>query len=113
MKYLAAVAADADDRLLPDILLADRELSSAPIHIAIVGSKQDPAAQSLHASALRYPTDYLQIDWLDRAEGELPNREIRYPDMAHAAAFACADGACSSPVYVASDIEPTVHRLTH
>jgi hypothetical protein len=28
------------------------------------------------SAALRYPADYLQIDWLDRAEGELPNRDI-------------------------------------
>jgi uncharacterized protein YyaL (SSP411 family) len=112
MKYLAAVAAAADDQLLPDILLADRELSTAPIHIAILGAKRDPAAQSLHAAALRYPADYLQIDWLDRSEGELPNRDIQYPPMDHAAAFACADGACSSPVYEAREIEPTVRKLT-
>jgi uncharacterized protein len=112
MKYLAAVAAAADDELLPEILLADRELSSAPIHIAIVGGKRDLAAQSLHAAALSYPADYLQIDWLDRSEGELPNRDIQYPQMDHAAAFACADGACSSPVYEAREIEPTVRKLT-
>ena len=112
MKYLAAIAAAAADQLLPDILLADVELATAPIHIAIVGGKRDPAAQSLYAAALRYPADYLQIDWLDRAEGELPNHEIQYPEMEHAAAFACADGACSSPVYEAREIEPTVKKLT-
>jgi uncharacterized protein len=112
MKYLAAVAAATDDQLLPDILLADQELSSSPIHIAIVGGKHDPAAQSLHAAALRYPADYLQIDWLDRAEGQLPNHDIQYPEMDHAAAFACADGACSTPVFEAREIEPTVRKLT-
>ena len=111
MKYLAAVAAAGDEVLLPDILLADRELSTAPIHIAIVGSKQDTAAQSLHTAALRYPADYMQIDWLDRAEGELPNRDIQYPETKRAAAFACADGACSSPVYEADEIEPAVRKL--
>jgi uncharacterized protein YyaL (SSP411 family) len=111
MKYLAAVAAQAGEQFLPEILLADRELSTAPIHIAVVGGKRDPAAQSLHAAALRYPADYLQIDWLDRAEGELPNRDIQYPEMKIAAAFACADGACSSPVYAADAIEPAVSKL--
>jgi uncharacterized protein YyaL (SSP411 family) len=111
MKYLAAVAAAAGEQFLPEILLADRELTTAPIHIAIVGGKGDAAAQSLHAAALRYPADYLQIDWLDRAEGELPNRDIHYPQMKLAAAFACADGACSSPVYAADEIEPAVGKL--
>jgi uncharacterized protein YyaL (SSP411 family) len=110
MKYLVAFAAAEHDQLLPEIVLADGELSAPPIHIAIVGSKQDPAAQSLHAAALRYPADYLQVDWLDRSEGDLPNREIQYPDMERAAAFACADGACSSPVFDADKIEPAVHH---
>jgi uncharacterized protein len=110
MKYLAAVADPAGQQLLPEIVLADRELSNAPIHIAIVGSKKDPAAQLLHAAALRYPADYLQVDWLDRAEGELPNPDIQYPDMGQAAAFACANGACSTPVYEADEIAKAVHR---
>ena len=110
MKYLAAIANPGDEQLLPEIALADRELSNAPIHIAIVGSKNDPAAQLLHAAALRYPADYLQVDWLDRTEGDLPNPDIQYPDMGRAAAFACANGACSTPVYEANDIAAAVHR---
>ena len=110
MKYLTAVAASRSDELLPEILLADRELSTAPIHIAIVGSKKDPAAQLLQAAARKFPADYLQVDWLDRAEGELPNHEIQYPDMGRAAAFACADGACSSPVYEADEIALAVRK---
>jgi uncharacterized protein YyaL (SSP411 family) len=114
MKYLASFASAYDQQLWPDILLADSELSAAPIHVAIVGSKKDPVAQALHTAALAYPADYLQIDWLDRAEGELPNPEIQYPDMEQAAAFSCADGACSSPVYTATQIGPAVRRaLSH
>ena len=110
MKYLAAIANPAEEALLPEIVLADRELSNAPIHIAIVGSKKDSAARVLHSAALRYPADYLQVDWLDRGEGELPNPDIQYPDMGRAAAFACANGACSTPVYEADDIAAAVHR---
>jgi uncharacterized protein len=110
MKYLSAYAAANSEQLLPDILLADRELSGAPIHIAIVGGKKDPRAQLLHSAALRYPADYLQIDWLDRSEGDLPNKEIQYPDMETPAAFACADGACSGPVYSADEIQGAVHK---
>jgi uncharacterized protein YyaL (SSP411 family) len=110
MKFLSAIATPGEQQLLPEILLADRELSNAPIHISIVGSKHDPAAQGLHAAALRYPADYMQVDWLDRTEGELPNPEIQYPDMGRAAAFACANGACSTPVYEADDIAVAVRR---
>jgi uncharacterized protein len=110
MKYLAAYAAANNGQLLPDILLADRELSAAPIHIAIVGGKNDRDAQSLHSAALRYPADYLQIDWLDPSEGDLPNKEIQYPAMDRPAAFACADGACSSPVFSAEKIQMSVRK---
>ena len=110
MKFAAAFAAANPEQLLPEVLLADRELSTAPIHIAIVGGKHDPAAQALHAAALRYPADYLQIDWLDRSEGDLPNKEIQYPDLKRAAAFACADGACSYPVYAADEVALAVRK---
>ena len=110
MKYLAAIAAAEKGQPLPEILLADWELSTAPIHIAIVGNKHDPAAQALHTAALRYPADYLQIDWLDRTEGNLPNPDIQYPEMKIAAAFACADGACSNPVFDAGQIDSAVRR---
>jgi uncharacterized protein YyaL (SSP411 family) len=110
MKFAAAFAAANPEQLLPEVLLADRELSTAPIHIAIVGGKHDPAAQALHAAALRYPADYLQIDWLDRSEGDLPNKEIQYPDLKRAAAFACADGACSYPVYAADEVTLAVRK---
>ncbi|MGO9934589.1 MAG: DUF255 domain-containing protein [Steroidobacteraceae bacterium] len=110
MKYMAAFAAANPEQLLPQILLADRELANAPIHIAIVGARNDPGAQALHSAALRYPADYLQIDWLDRSEGDLPNKEIQYPDLERAAAFACADGACSSPVYAADEVALAVRK---
>ncbi len=76
MKYLAGFAATANDQFRPEILLADHELSGAPIHITVVGHKDDPAAQELHAAALQYPTDYLQVDWWDRREGNLPDPAI-------------------------------------
>jgi hypothetical protein len=110
MQYAAAIAAANPERSLPEVLLADRELSTAPIHIAVVGSKQDPVAQALHSAALRYPADYLQIDWLDRSEGDLPNKEVQYPELKRAAAFACADGACSTPVYEANEIATAVRK---
>jgi uncharacterized protein YyaL (SSP411 family) len=111
MKYLSAFAAAASDQFRPDILLADHELSVAPIHITIVGGKDDPAAQSLHAAALQYPTEYLQVDWWDRREGKLPDPSITYPDLKRPAAFACTANACSTPVYEASEIQERVRSV--
>jgi hypothetical protein len=70
----------------------------------VVGAKNDPAARALHAAALRYPAEYLQVDWWDRAEGPLPNPEVRYPRLAVAAAFICTANTCSNPVYDADKI---------
>jgi uncharacterized protein YyaL (SSP411 family) len=111
MKYLSAFAAAAGDQFRPDILLADHELSEAPIHITVVGGKDDPAAQSLHAAALQYPTDYLQVDWWDRREGKLPDPSITYPDLKRPAAFACTANACSTPVYEGSEIQDRVRSV--
>jgi hypothetical protein len=111
MTFLSAFASSASDQFRPDILLADRELSVAPIHITIVGPKDDPAAQALHAAALGYPTDYLQVDWWDRREGKLPDPSISYPVLPRSAAFACTANACSTPVYVASEIRERVRSV--
>ncbi|MDP9007397.1 MAG: DUF255 domain-containing protein [Pseudomonadota bacterium] len=108
MKYLVAFAQADPEQLRAEILLADRELSMAPIHITVVGHKSDPTARALHSAALRYPSDYLQIDWWDRDEGPLPNPQIQYPPLDRAAAFACTASACSMPVYDAAGIETAV-----
>ncbi len=98
LRFVASRPA-GEGQLRADVLLADRELASAPTHVTVVGAKSDPAAQALHAAALLSPATYLQVDWWDRAEGPLPNPAIRYPALPVAAAFACSETACSTPVY--------------
>ncbi len=105
MRYLISLA--EDDLVVPGALLADRELGREPAHVTIVGRKNDPAAQSLYAAARTYPTRYLRIEWFDAREGPLPASDIEYPEMPQAAAFACANGACSIPVFDAGE----VHRI--
>jgi uncharacterized protein len=111
MAFLSAFAAGAGDQFRPDILLADHELSVAPIHITIVGPKDDPAAQALHVAALTYPTDYLQVDWWDRREGALPDPTIAYPVLPHPAAFACTANACSTPILDPAEIRERVRSV--
>jgi uncharacterized protein len=109
MRYLIALA--EDDLVLPGALLADRELGREPAHVTIVGAKDDPAAQALYAAAHTYPTRYLRIEWLDRREGPLPAADIDYPDMPEAAAFACANGACSVPVFTPTEVHRIVAKV--
>lgn len=109
MRHLIALA--EDDLVVPGALLADRELSREPAHVTIVGAKDDPAARALYAAARAYPTRYLRIEWLDRREGPLPAADIDYPEMPEAAAFACANGACSVPVFTAADVHDIVAKV--
>jgi uncharacterized protein YyaL (SSP411 family) len=109
MRYLISLA--EDEFVVPGALLADRELSREPAHVTIVGAKDDPEAQALYAAARTYPTRYLRIEWLDRREGPLPAADVDYPEMPEAAAFACANGACSVPVFAPSEVHRIVARV--
>jgi len=111
MRFLTAFVTSDSDQFRPEILLADRELSQAPVHITVVGRKDDAAAQVLHAAALRYPDDYLQVDWWDRRDGKLPNPAITYPVLNRAAAFACTADTCSTPVFDASELAARVRAI--
>jgi uncharacterized protein YyaL (SSP411 family) len=107
--YLRSVA--EQDLVLPGVLLADRELGREPAHVTIVGGKDDADAQALYAAARTYPTRYLRIEWLDRRQGPLPGNEVEYPELPQAAAFACANGACSAPVFTPDQVHSMVDRV--
>ena len=109
MRWLIALA--GDDMVVPGALLADRELGREPAHVTVVGAKDDPAAQALYAAARTYPTRYLRIEWLDRREGALPSADVDYPELPQAAAFACANGACSVPVFDAAGVHRIVAKV--
>ena len=88
------------------VLLADRELSEEPVHISIVGKRDDPAAAELFATAQRHPSPYKIIEWV--IPGALVRKGgIEYPDLGKAAAFLCADGRCSSPKFKPDDLSVT------
>ncbi|HEY6251245.1 MAG TPA: hypothetical protein VI685_14910, partial [Candidatus Angelobacter sp.] len=110
MRYLAA---DPIVKRLPasSALLADLELSSAPLHLTIVGRKDDGLAQSLFNAALAYPSSYKRLEWWDRREGNLPNPDVQYPELKTAAAFICTTTTCSSPIFKVEDLAARVDRL--
>jgi len=80
------------------LLLAERELALEPLHIAVVGKRDDPAAYSLFAAALATASDYRLVEWADPREGASTSG-IAYPDLSRAAAYVCSGNACSSPAF--------------
>ena len=112
MRYLVTDEIATYRRTEPGILLADKEMRSEPLHITVVGTKGDANALALYQRALAYPQNYRRIEWWDRKEGKLPNADVAYPTLAKAAAFICTDKICSSPIYEADEIAPTIVRLS-
>jgi len=83
------------------LLLAEQEARTDPLHVAVIGRKDDGAARALFAAALRVPTAHKLVEWWDRREGPAPRGEDIYPNLERSAAFVCNHGACSLPVFTA------------
>jgi uncharacterized protein YyaL (SSP411 family) len=80
------------------LLLASEELRTDPVHVTVVGRKDDPVARGLFAAAQEVPTSYRLLEWWDRREGGPPRGESIFPELSKSAAYLCANGACSSPI---------------
>ena len=84
---------------LPDVLLAEDELRNEPVHVTIVGAKDDPRSAALYRAALAYPLVNKRAEWWDKREGKLASADVDYPDYPNGpAAFACTSTFCSYPV---------------
>jgi uncharacterized protein YyaL (SSP411 family) len=93
------------------VLLADLEMRQEPLHVTVVGAKGDAAARTLFAAAAKIPASFKRVDWLDSAEGPLPNADAEYPKLRRAAAFLCSANRCSRPAYNAAELKVLVDRL--
>ncbi|HXL13046.1 MAG TPA: DUF255 domain-containing protein [Bradyrhizobium sp.] len=97
---------------LPDVLLAEDELRNEPVHVTIVGAKDDPRSTALYRAALAYPLVSKRAEWWDKREGQLANIDVDYPDFPEGpAAFACTSTFCSYPVTEPSAIQAQLDRL--
>jgi uncharacterized protein YyaL (SSP411 family) len=92
-------------------LLAEEEVRREPVHVMILGRKDDPVARAMFAVALRLPDQHKLVEWWDRREGPAPRHEDIFPEMDGTAAFLCANGACSLPVTDAAALEKRLARL--
>jgi len=97
---------------LPDVLLAEEELQNEPVHVTVVGARDDPRSAALYAGALKYPLSFKRAEWWDKREGRLTNPDVDYPDYPDGpAAFACTRNFCSLPVTDAAAIPAQIDRL--
>ena len=110
MRYLATPQI-AQDFPAAAVLLADLEYGLPPLHVTIVGHKDDKTAQSLFAAAAGVHPLYKRIEWWDTREGRLRNPDVQYPETARPAAFLCTAQTCSSPIYAPNEIQARVDRL--
>ena len=94
--------------LVAGILLANRELTTAPLHVTVVGPKTDKIATSLFQTALKLPAPYKRVEWWDPQEGALPNNDVEYPTLTEPAAFVCGERTCSAPVFSAEKLAAVV-----
>jgi len=91
------------------LLLAGREFSTDPLHITVVGPKEDPAARGLFLAALEYPRVYKRLEWIDPKD--LGGTPIAYPSLPQAAAFICTNTTCSPPIYKPEQIALRIDKL--
>lgn len=105
MRYLASDHVTGMPRLLAGVALSDDQLAIEPVHITIVGHRDDPKAISLHAAARAIPELYRRVDWWDKREGPMINPDIEYPELDEAAAFACSAQLCSRPAFSAAELK--------
>ncbi|MGH6823209.1 MAG: DUF255 domain-containing protein [Methylocella sp.] len=110
MRY-AVGASKGLKRPLPGVLLGDLELGREPVHITIVGHKDDKDAAMLFAAARAFPARYERLEWWDTSEGPLTNPDVTYPELDKPAAFACANRTCSLPVFTGADLTAAVDRM--
>jgi uncharacterized protein YyaL (SSP411 family) len=110
MRYLAA--SPVATRLpVASVLLADYEVDHPPLHLTVVGSKDDPAAKDLFRAAMQYPSLYKRLEWWDAREGKLPNPDVQYPSVPRAAAYICTERTCSAPIFKPEEVSGKFNRV--
>jgi uncharacterized protein YyaL (SSP411 family) len=93
------------------LLLATEEVHNDPLHVTVVGGKDDPVAKAMFAAALRAPTSNKLVEWWDRREGPPPRGESIFPNLPKAASYLCANGACSTPIPDAAALEKRLAKV--
>jgi hypothetical protein len=108
-RYVAAPGV-ADRRPTAGVLIADSELASAPLHLTVVGAKDDERAAALFRAAAADACVYKRLDWYDAREGPLPGDTRQLPSAGVPALYLCVDGRCSKPVTAPDLVRAAIDR---
>ncbi|MAY27423.1 MAG: hypothetical protein CMK02_14185 [Polycyclovorans sp.] len=111
LRFLASPQVRAQRFEESSVLLADHALSAPPLHLVVVGAKDDPAAVALHRTALASPGIRRRIEWWDRREGPLPNADVAFPAFDRPAGYFCTASRCSAPSFDADQYRQRIEAL--
>jgi uncharacterized protein len=109
MRYLASPQV-ALKPLSAGVLLANQDVTEAPIHVTILGSPTEPNFTALHAAALRSITSHELIETRDPSDPNPAPSTIAYPHLTRAALFLCTARACSSPIFQPDQVRARIER---
>jgi hypothetical protein len=109
MRYLAADSV-ALRPMSAGILLADQDMTEAPIHVTVVGSPSNLDTINLYSAALRSLTLHELIELRDPSDPSPLPTNVTYPVLDRAALFLCTANACSSPIVHKEDVFKRIQR---
>src|SRR5580658_1549473 len=109
MRYLAADSVALRPMSAP-ILLANQDLTEAPIHVTVIGALSDSNTPALRTAALRAMTSHELIEMRDPSDPSPLPTSVAYPVLDRPALFLCTARACSSPVFRAEDVRKKIER---
>lgn len=116
MRYLVTPAIAARP-LSGGELLAIHETTHAPLHIAVVGQKDNQAARQLFNTALHALRGYERLEWIPAPQPANDARkdaykDVPYPALAEPAAFVCRDNHCGAPIYLSEVLTALIEKAS-
>lgn len=111
LRYLATPAI-AVRPLSGGELLAIHEYTHAPLHITVVGQKQDPEAHELFTAALRSIRDYERLEWINAPRQRMIRSDVVYPRLTKSAAFICSGNSCGDPIFASQSLMTLIDKVS-
>jgi uncharacterized protein len=97
-----------EDGFVAGILIADLEIRREPLHVIVVGKKDDPRAKALHRAALRRAASYQVVEWVEPGPAPLRAPFANYPRPSRPAAIACAEDDCTPPAFQPEQVQASL-----
>jgi len=99
MGYLASPAVLDAYAFLPDVLLAERSFRNEPVHVTIVGPKDDPRSAPSMRRRLPIPSPTSAPSGGTKREGQLAHHDVDLSRLPRrSGGLACTRNFCSLPV---------------